>query len=198
MRDYYEELWRRLPADLEPPDWALRLDFLRAALRTDDRVLDLGCGQGEFTAAVASLGASVIGADVAEAALARARVRHPELDFRLVPFAGELGFEDNAFTLVWASEVLEHVADTARWLSEVRRVLAPRGRLLVTTPSHGRLRLLAFGVERFSEPLGEHLHLYTRRSLTELLKEFGFGSIDVRLASGPPLLRRLLLASAVR
>jgi ubiquinone/menaquinone biosynthesis C-methylase UbiE len=94
--------------------------------------------------------------------------------------------------------VIEHVADTARWLSEVRRVLVPRGRVLLTTPSHGRLRLLAGGIERYSEPLGDHLHLYTARSLRGLLAEFGFGEIDVRSVGGAPLARRLVLARAVR
>ena len=103
-----------------------------------------------------------------------------------------------SFELVWASEVIEHVADTARWLSEVRRVLVPGGPLLVTTPSHGRLRVALAGVDRVSEPLGDHFHLYTRRSLQTLLGEFGFGQISIRAAGGPPLLRRLLLARAVR
>jgi ubiquinone/menaquinone biosynthesis C-methylase UbiE len=94
--------------------------------------------------------------------------------------------------------VIEHVADTGLWLSEVRRVLAPSGRLLVTTPSHGRLRVAVSGVERFSEPLGGHLHLYTRRSLTTLLGEFGFGEIGVREVGGLPLLRESLWATAVR
>jgi hypothetical protein len=77
-------------------------------------------------------------------------------------------------------------------------VLAPGGRLLVTTPSHGRLRVALGGVERFSEPLGDHLHLYTRGSLRSLLEEFGFGDVRVRAVEGPPLLRRMLLARAVR
>ena len=198
MRDYYEELWQRLPEELEPPDWELRRRFLVENVRPGDRALDLGCGAGEFAAVLAESGASVVGADVAEAALARARARHSDLDFRLVPIDGPLPFEDNAFDLVWASEVIEHVADTARWLSEVRRVLAPRGRLLVTTPSHGRLQVLLSGVERFSEPLGDHLHLYTARSLSSLLGNFGFGRVSVRAAAGPPLLRRILLARAER
>jgi SAM-dependent methyltransferase len=198
VRDYYEDLWRRLPRELELPDLEPRLEFLRSALRADDRVLDLGSGDGTFTDAIASLGISVLGAEVAEAAVARATADHPELDFRLAPIDGPLPFDDNSFTLVWASEVIEHVADTARWLSEVRRVLTPGGRLLVTTPSHGRLRVLIGGLARFSEPLGDHFHLYTRRSLLDLFDEFGFSAVVVRTAAGPPLLRRLLLASAVR
>ncbi len=121
-----------------------------------------------------------------------------ELDFRLVAFDGPLPFEDGSFEVVWASEVIEHVSDTARWLSELRRVLVPRGRLLLTTPSHGRLRVALGGVERFSEPLGDHLHLYTRRSLAQVLNEFGFGEVRVRVVDGPPLLRRSLFARAVR
>ncbi|MBV9716248.1 MAG: class I SAM-dependent methyltransferase [Solirubrobacterales bacterium] len=198
MKDYYEELWQRLPDDLEAPDYALRRAFLLAAVRPGVSALDLGCGAGRFTAELAGAGARPVGVEVAEAALARARRRHAELDFRLVPIGGPLPFADGAFELVWASEVIEHVADTAPWLSEVRRVLAPAGTLLVTTPSHGRLRLALGGIERFSEPLGDHLHLYSRRSLQTLLREFGFGRIAVRTAGGPPLLRRLLLARAER
>jgi ubiquinone/menaquinone biosynthesis C-methylase UbiE len=199
MKEYYEDLWERLPADLDPPDFEHRRAFLLGELQPGDRVLDLGCGTGEFAAAAATAGAGrVTGADVAETALTRARSRHPGIAFEPVAFDGPLPFDDNAFDLVWAGEVIEHVADTARWLSEVRRVLAPRGRLLVTTPSHGRVPLLVHGVEPFSPPLGDHLHLYTARSLRELLHDFGFDPVSVRAALGPPLLRRSLYARAVR
>jgi ubiquinone/menaquinone biosynthesis C-methylase UbiE len=198
MRDYYEELWQRLPPDLKAPAFERRAAFLRSAVRPGDRALDSGCGTGEFTALLGQAGARPIGVDVARAALDRARARHPGLDFRLVPIDGPLPFEDSAFDLVWASEVIEHVADTARWLSEVRRVLAPRGRLLVTTPSHGRVRVALGGIERYSEPLGDHLHLYTKRSLSELLDEFGFGQIEIKAVDGPPLFRRILFARATR
>ncbi|MGH2896255.1 MAG: class I SAM-dependent methyltransferase [Solirubrobacteraceae bacterium] len=198
MKEYYEELWERLPEDLTPPDSALRRRFALANVAPGDRVLDLGCGTGDFAADLMRGGAHVIAVDVAQAALDRARRRHPELELRLIGIDAPLPFDDGAFDAVWSSEVIEHVADTARWLSEVRRVLAPRGRVLLTTPSHGRLRLLAGGIERYSEPLGDHLHLYTARSLRELLREFAFGEIQVRVVAGPPLARRLLLARGVR
>jgi hypothetical protein len=54
------------------------------------------------------------------------------------------------------------------------------------------------GVERYSQPLGDHLHLYTRRSLLGLLAEFDFTELEVRTRGGVPPLRRLLLARAVR
>jgi SAM-dependent methyltransferase len=198
MRDFYEELWRRLPEQRQPPDWELRRAFLLQEVRPGDRALDLGSGAGEFTAVLAQAGARPVGIEVADAALDRARSSNPQLDFRLAPIDGPLPFEDNAFDLVWSSEVIEHIADTARWLSEVRRVLAPGGRLLLSTPSHGRLRVALGGIARFSDPLGDHLHLYTRGSLRSLLEDFGFDEVSVRLAGGPPLLKRMLLARALR
>jgi SAM-dependent methyltransferase len=198
VRDYYEELWQRLPDELSPPDLELRRRFLRSEVRAGERALDLGCGDGTFTYELAACGADALGVEVAEAALARARRQHPRLDFRIAPIDGPLPLADNSFDLVWSSEVIEHVADTARWLSEVRRVLIPSGRLLLSTPSHGRLRLAIGGIERFSEPLGDHLHLYTRRSLAGVLVELGFEQVSINAAGGPPLLRRTLLARAVR
>jgi SAM-dependent methyltransferase len=198
MKDYYEELWERLPADLAVPDLALRRSFLLEQVRPGDRALDLGCGAGAFTALLAGAGATAIGVEVAEAAVRRARDEHPGIDFRLAELNGELPLEDSSFEIVWASEVIEHVADTARWLSEVRRVLVPGGRLLVTTPDHPRLALALRGIERYSDPLGDHLHLYTRRSLGRLLDEFGFGEITIRAGGGIPGWRTTLLARGAR
>lgn len=198
MRDYYEELWSELPDELDPPDLALRREFLLASVRPGIRALDIGCGEGAFTASIAQAGGEVVGVEVAGAAIARARARHPELEFRRVEIDAALPFEDGSFELIWASEVIEHVADTARWLSELRRVLAPGGRLLVTTPAHGRLRVALAGLDRLAPPLGDHLHPYTRRSLAQTLTEFGFAEVQVRAVAGPPLLRRLLLGQARR
>ncbi|MGI8904298.1 MAG: class I SAM-dependent methyltransferase [Solirubrobacteraceae bacterium] len=198
MQDYYEDLWERLPEELAPPDLERRRRYLLAEARAGERVLDLGCGTGELTAALALAGAHAIGIEVARAALRRARAEHPGLDFRLAPLGGPLPLADGCLDLVFSSEVIEHVADTASWLSEIRRVLAPGGRVLVTTPSHGRLRIALRGVDRYSEPLGDHLHLYTKRSLGSVLEALGFVEVRVRAVAGPPLWRRMLLARAVR
>jgi cyclopropane fatty-acyl-phospholipid synthase-like methyltransferase len=198
VRDYYEELWERLPEELQPPDRALRLAFLRAHVQPGETVLDLGCGDGWMTAELAALGARPTGVEIARAAVERAQRRHPQLTFALAAVDGPLPMQDNAFDVVWSSEVIEHVADTARWLSEARRVLRPKGRLLLTTPNHSRLRLLVAGIEPYSEPLGDHLHLYSARSLRGVLREFGFGEIAITAGGGPPLARRTLLAAATR
>jgi 2-polyprenyl-6-hydroxyphenyl methylase/3-demethylubiquinone-9 3-methyltransferase len=201
-RAYYEERWRSLAPGLEPSDLAIRMAFLRRHVAEGERVLDVGCGEGRFAAELSALGASVVGIDVAEEPLRRARELHPLLDLRLVEPGAEWGLADSSFDVVWAGEVIEHVADTAAWLSQVRRVLRSGGRLLLSTPAHGRASMLRLALSPRAladhfDPRGEHLRFYTRASLTELLEEFRFESVDVR-AAGRPWARRLLLAQALR
>lgn len=182
MREFYEDLWTRLPEGLEPPELERRRAFL--ASLPGGPVLDLGCGDGVLTPAGA------VGADVAEAALERARRRRPDGDWVRVPEGGPLPFADCSFGLVWCSETLEHVADTARFLAEARRVLLPGGTVGVTVPRFRAWHGLR--PERHLHPLGDHLRFYVARTLADVLEDAGFAGVTVR-RGGP-----LLLASAQR
>lgn len=202
-REYHEAIWEVVPEGLQPADFALRSRFLLDRVRAGQRVLDVGCAEGRFAAELTRTGADVVGIDVAEEPLRRARARHPGLDVRLVPDAGPWDLDDASFDAVWAGEVLEHVLDTAAWLSEIRRVLRSGGSLLVSTPAHGPLTLarLALSKRAFAahfDPRGDHLRFYSRDTLTQLLAELRFQEIRVRSCGGPPLARRLLLADATR
>ena len=144
-----------------------------------------------------------MGIDVAEEPLRRARERDPSLDLRLIDADGPWPIDDASLDAVWAGETIEHVADTAGWLSELRRVLRPGGRLLLSTPAHGRLRMLWLALSRRAfeahfDPRADHLRFYTRGSLTRLLGELGYQEVSVRAVAGPPGARRLLLTRAVR
>jgi ubiquinone/menaquinone biosynthesis C-methylase UbiE len=202
-RAYHESLWESVPPGLEPPDFDLRRRFLLECVVAGERVLDVGCGEGWFAVELARAGVEVVGIDVAEEPLRRARTRDPELDLRLVDDDGPWPLDDASIDAVWAGETIEHVADTAGWLSEVRRVLRPGGRVLLSTPAHGRLRVLWLALskrafEAHFDPRADHLRYYTRASLTRLLGELGFQQVAVRVAAGVPGARRLLLAQAVR
>jgi 2-polyprenyl-6-hydroxyphenyl methylase/3-demethylubiquinone-9 3-methyltransferase len=167
------------------------------------RVLDVGCGEGHFAAALVRAGAEVVAIDVAAEPLRRALERHPELDARLVEPEAPLPLEDSSFDVVWAGETIEHVADTSRWLSELRRVLRSGGVLLLSTPNHSPLLRLSLAVsarafEARFDPRSDHLRFYTRRALEDLLADFGFEEVAVRPAAGVPGARRVLLARGRR
>jgi 2-polyprenyl-3-methyl-5-hydroxy-6-metoxy-1,4-benzoquinol methylase len=201
--EYHEGLWEAVPEGLRPPDFARRLAFLLARTAIGENVLDVGCGEASFSSELHRAGRVVVGVDVAEEPLRRGRARQPELDLRLISLAGSWPFEDSSFDVVWAGEVIEHVADVAPWLSELRRVLRPRGTLLLTTPHHGRgtLLRLALSRRRFAEhfePRSDHLRFYSPRTLAALLDDLGFDVADLRCAGGPPGLRSTILARATR
>ena len=206
-REYHEALWESVPPGREPPRLAARERFLLAHVHAGERVLDLGCGEGSFAAALARAGAQVLCADVAEEPLRRARAANPGLETTLIEPEGDWPLADASFDAVWAGEVIEHVADVARWLSELRRVLRPRGALLLSTPAHGGLELLRLALsprarEQHLDPRSDHLRLYTASALRALIADFGFEQIELGvLGSRIDALRgegRTLLLSAVR
>jgi ubiquinone/menaquinone biosynthesis C-methylase UbiE len=183
VKSFYEDVWAELPEDPKPWAWERRRALLLADVRPGERVLDLGCGAGRFTAALREHGADAVGVDLAEGALERARRNVPGAGFHATTEA----IEDASVDLVWCSEVLEHVPDTAGLLSEARRVLKTGGRLLVTTPSHDLPRRLAIALLRWEphfDPLGQHVRFYSRRSLARVLETFAFEAIEVRARRG--------------
>jgi SAM-dependent methyltransferase len=201
VREFYEGVWEGLPEDPEPWAWRRRRALLLDAVEPGERVLDLGCGAGRFVAALRDAGADPVGVEIAEAALARARRNVPGADFRLVAPDGSLPLGHGEVDVVWCLEVLEHVPDTIALLTEARRVLKRGGRLLVTVPDHGRLKRTLLALAHYDshyDPLGQHVRFYTRRSLTRALHATGFEHVDVRPLGGPPLLRRALVARAIR
>jgi 2-polyprenyl-3-methyl-5-hydroxy-6-metoxy-1,4-benzoquinol methylase len=206
-RAYHESLWECVPEGLAPADARLREAFLLAQIDSVRerplRVLDVGCGEGHFAAVLARAGAEVVAVDVAAEPLRRALQRHPGLHTRLVDPEDRLPFEDSSFDAVWSGETIEHVADTSRWLSELRRVLRSGGKLLLSTPNHAPLLRLWLALNRRAfearfDPRSDHLRFYTRGSLAALLANFGFEDVEVRAVAGPPGARRVLLASGRR
>jgi ubiquinone/menaquinone biosynthesis C-methylase UbiE len=118
----------------DPQQQELRRSFLAGLeLPADALVLEVGCGTGVLTRALASLPqvAAVVGVDVAPSLLERARepaaelpgVEFLEADARSLPFEGEI------FDVVVFDSTLSHVAEPERGLAEAFRVLRPGGLL---------------------------------------------------------------------
>jgi SAM-dependent methyltransferase len=201
VRGHYEDFWADAPADPEPWAWERRRALLLGEARSGERVLDLGCGAGRFVAALRDAGSEPVGVELAEAALERARRNAPGADLRLLERDGSVPLDHGEVDLVWCTEVLEHVPDTIALLTEARRVLKRGGRLLVTVPDHGLLKRTLIALLRHDahyDPLGQHVRFYTRRSLARALHATGFTDVRIEPLGGPPLLRRALVARALR
>jgi SAM-dependent methyltransferase len=198
VEPWREAVWRAVPEDATPERFASRRAFLLAHVSPGASVLDLGAGDGSFAFELVAAGCSVVAVDVASEALRRARARVRELDARLVAEGEPLPLDEDSVDVVWAGEVLEHVADVVGLLAEVRRVLRWGGTLLATTPYHARVSLLALALtpggalERHFDPRADHLRFFTARSLEAVVRDAGFADVEVRGVGGAPGVRREL------
>jgi methionine biosynthesis protein MetW len=167
------------------------------------KALDIGCGRGTLLRRLQSAcpdcelyGIEISAASAAEAATFGIRVVAAGI-------ADGLPFPDGSMDLVVMGEVIEHLFDPDAALDEVRRVLAPGGTLILTTPnlaSWSNRILLLFGIQpfftetstrkkygrvfaalgNFSPHVEGHLRVYTKRALLDLLADVGFRVTRVR------------------
>jgi SAM-dependent methyltransferase len=127
---------RVVPGQVEPDLWNEHLARYAFAARFAEgrRVLDAGCGTGYGSAELARAAASVTGLDVSREAIEWARGHYPTPAF-LNGSCAALPFRAGAFDLVVAFEVIEHLHQQTSFLAECRRVLAPDGLFIVSTPN---------------------------------------------------------------
>ena len=129
---------RVIPGEVDPDllnEHLARYAFA-ARLAHGKRVLDAGCGCGYGSAELAKPALWVVGIDNAAPAVnyAREHYRLPNLHFEQAGCTA-LPHRDAAFDLIVAFEVIEHLADWRVFLREMRRVLAPGGQFVVSTPN---------------------------------------------------------------
>jgi 2-polyprenyl-6-hydroxyphenyl methylase/3-demethylubiquinone-9 3-methyltransferase len=136
----------------------VRIDYILAAIRrffpatttgpkplTGMAVLDIGCGGGLLAEPMARLGASVTGIDVTApaiaAASAHATAMHLAIDYHTIT-AEDLAATGARFDVIYASEVIEHVADRPAFIAAIADMLKPDGVVVITTINRSLRALL--------------------------------------------------------
>jgi 2-polyprenyl-6-hydroxyphenyl methylase / 3-demethylubiquinone-9 3-methyltransferase len=128
-----------LRTSINPGRFGYFRDVLTQQLGIEPRgkkVLDIGCGGGILAEEFALIGCQIIGIDPSASSLATARAHAQQagldIDYR-VGSGEDLPFADESFEIVYCSDVLEHVNDLEKVISEIRRVLKPGGVFLYDT-----------------------------------------------------------------
>ncbi|MHC5054651.1 MAG: class I SAM-dependent methyltransferase [Planctomycetota bacterium] len=185
-RDHYDAYWRGdSPPPVSDPTSAERKRRLARVLSRlpagGGRVLDLGCGNGDFAKFMRSLGLTSIGVDVSRVAVESAKDRDPEGHYLELSDDGSIPLEDASVDAVWSGEVLEHVFDVRAHLAQVGRVLRPGGLYVLSTPFHGRVKDVLISLFRFSrhfDPFSGHIRFFDRTSLRSCLEGAGLNPIS--------------------
>jgi methionine biosynthesis protein MetW len=184
-------------------------------------VVDLGCGDGEFTAELGRRAGAdrLLGVEIHPDAIALARGHGVEvLDADLEQ---QLPFADASFDVVHSNQVIEHLDDTDRFMAEVRRILKPDGYAIVSTnnlASWHNIASLAVGWQptpchvsdvtivgnpmnymegRFgSQKVRQHRRLFTGRALAELAETHGLRPEVKRVVGFYPLPPRMAMVAS--
>jgi len=155
------------------------MDDLKEYIKEDEKILDLGCGNGRLYQLFSEHNIDYAGVDFAENLVKIAKENYGNY-FKTADILN-LPFPDENFDSVWSIAVLHHIPSTElrkRVLSEIRRVLRPNGRVIVTCwkikslfrkdiliPFHGRRR---------------YYHVFSKREMVGLFKDAGFKIEEVK------------------
>lgn len=135
----------------------------RFDLKKGMKILDNGCGRGEFMHAFSQHGLEAYGADVSDFCKESVIV---DLNNEKLPF------EDNYFDVVFSKSVIEHIDNTEHYMQEMQRVLKPGGLLILLVPDwETQYKIFYY------DPT--HVHPYTVVSVEKLFGMMGFCDINV-------------------
>lgn len=163
-------------------DLYLKPMLLHLNLREHRRVLDLGCGEGNFAASLQDAGFQMFGIDQNEETIAKAITRYPGVRFVRGTAYGDLTehFDATTFDAIISVEVIEHMYDPDEFVARAYEALRPGGLFIVTTPYWGYLKNVLLSLtNRMDRALtalwpGGHIKHWSYATLRTLLERHGF------------------------
>jgi 2-polyprenyl-3-methyl-5-hydroxy-6-metoxy-1,4-benzoquinol methylase len=181
---YYDQVFRRYKG--AQSKWHhQKFTFVRERLGEYSNHLDIGCGPGTFLGMLDSEKVSV-GVDISKPQVEYAKKAYGTATktFQAIEPHQPLPFNNTQFDCVTLIELIEHLplAETLVLLAQVRRVLKPGGRVILTTPNFGSLwPLIEKGVDAFSglSYKDQHVEQFTRKYLRNVLTQAGFLGVKV-------------------
>lgn len=192
--DYEQSVWGGGEASLCWTDPTRpRLKFAWRAisgLSSGDKVLEVGCGAGQFIRAIKKLKPELNchGCDISGRALQQAKQIPTQINYDLSE-TSRLPYVDNYFQAVLIFDVLEHLEDVPGLLREINRVLVPGGIFHCFVPCEGdwlsvwrwleKLRIVSGLTKKYAG----HIQKFSRKSLKQVFKQVGFASLNSSYSS---------------
>ncbi len=170
--------------------------LFRKFIKEGDRILDEGCGNGRALEMMKDLKVEYIGIDFSEKLLEIARKKYPDFKFVKGNIVN-LPFPDNYFDIVFSIAVLHHIPSEElreKMISEVKRVLKPRGKFILSVWDFRSNKRLVFLILKYSflkimgrskldfgdvfvpwgREVNRYYHFFTEKEILKLIKEHNF------------------------
>jgi ubiquinone/menaquinone biosynthesis C-methylase UbiE len=131
----------RFGSNLVYQEHLARYKFIKRSVQGKS-ILEVGCGIGDGTFELAKCAERVIAVELDRKRLKLAFdfFSHPHINY-IIMDGCRLGFKDESFDIVISFEVIEHLEDQERYLSEIRRVLKNGGMAIISTPNKDIIRV---------------------------------------------------------
>jgi len=190
-KNIYEKYWKdRLEADrlnqkkrFFPGEI---LESVNKILKSGERLLDLGCGEGNLFEITKHKFNEGHGCDISEIALKKAKKRGIYTICADLNVSSHLPYQNESFDAIICVEVLDYIFNPSHLLCETKRILRPNGQMILTTPNFRYFRNLAKLLLKGSFPHtttdnfvwgGGHIHYFTTKDLSTLFRKAGFNKM---------------------
>jgi SAM-dependent methyltransferase len=163
-----------------------RVDYVKDAIRRHCKapletrvVLDLGCGDGEHHRWLRGHAGVLYASDYNLVRLRRARARKLA-SFVYLADVTDYPSVDRPFDLVFCNHVLEHITDDAHALTEIRRILADDGVLILGVPNEGAaFWRLAYRLQPWTRRATDHVQFYTAETIAQRCRDAGLDVVEI-------------------
>jgi SAM-dependent methyltransferase len=176
--DIYARFWSSYePEELLHDDFAVYLCRQLAGMTRLGRLLDFGCGWGNFLSAARETGWDAVGIEVDPAKIDFAR-KHGLNAVQGDLLAGT--FPAGSFDAIIAQQVFEHLYQPAAYLEEIRRLLRPGGIVFIGVPNYGGLSAKLKGPDWDMISPVAHVRYFTARTMSRFLNQHGLVPVRKR------------------
>ena len=180
------------------------MEQLRAAstFGNENRVFELGCGNGSVGNVIANNSWDVTGVDPSNEGIALANKNYPNLKLYSGSAYENLATQYGQFNIVTSLEVVEHLYSPRIYAATLYSLVRPGGVAIVSTPYHGYIKNLVLAIsgkldEHFTALWDNgHIKFWSVKTLTRLLKEAGFDQIRFIKVGRVPCVAKSMIAIA--
>lgn len=182
IEQYYQTRHHSDESELtfDPKKVSVTLDIQREIsqlVKPDGKVLDVGCGRGEFLTSLKKTGLRVVGVEPDLSLASFVQDKHG-IQVIASMYKDDL-FPPSSFDAISFIQVVEHLQNPLETLSMAHTHLKSDGLLVVDVPSFNNPRIIAYRLTRIaslvqSDFIPSHCHYFTRRTLSQLVEKAGF------------------------